>query len=108
MFKELGDMANLLKKAQQIRQELDRVQEELKQRVVEGTAGGGMVRVRVNGQQEVVSVEIEREVVDPDDVQMLEDLVKAAATQALTKAKEAAKEEVMKLTGGLNIPGLLP
>jgi len=108
MFKELGDMANLLKKAQQIRQELDRVQEELKQRVVEGTAGGGMVRVRVNGQQEVVSVEIEREVVDPDDVQMLEDLVKAAATQALTKAKEAAKEEVTKLTGGLNIPGLLP
>lgn len=108
MFKELGNMANLLKKAQQIRQELDRVQEELKQRVVEGTAGGGMVRVRVNGQQEVVSVEIEREVVDPDDVQMLEDLVKAAATQALTKAKEAAKEEVMKLTGGLNIPGLLP
>ncbi len=108
MFKELGNMANLLKQAQQIREDLGRVQEELKQKVVEGTAGGGMVRVKVNGQQEVVSVQIEKEVVDADEVEMLEDLVKAAATQALSKSKEAAKEEVMKLTGGLNIPGLLP
>ena len=91
MFKELGNMANLLKQAQRIQEQMRQVQEELKAKVVEGTAGGGMVRARVNGQQQLVSLEIEREVVNPDDVDMLVDLVVAAISQGIDKAKELAR-----------------
>lgn len=108
MFKELGSMANMLKQAQQMQEKMRQVQDELKTKVVEGSAGGGMVRTKVNGQQQVVSIKIEKEIVDPDDIQMLEDLVLAAVSQGLEKAKELAREELMKLTGGLNIPGLMP
>lgn len=108
MFKELGSMANMLKQAQQMQEKMRQVQDELKTKVVEGSAGGGMVRAKVNGQQQVVSIKIEKEIVDPEDIQMLEDLVLAAVSQGLEKAKELAREELMKLTGGLNIPGLMP
>jgi len=108
MFKELGNMANILKQAQQMQEKARQVQEELKSKVVEGSAGGGMVRASVNGQQQLVSIKIEKEVVDPEDVQMLEDLVLAAVSQGLEKAKELAKDEFMKITGGLSIPGLMP
>ncbi len=108
MFKGLGDMAGLLKQAQKLQKEAARVQDELKERVVEGSAGGGMVRVQANGQQEVLSVKIEREVINPDDAEMLEDLVVAAINQSLQKARDLAKEEFMKVTGGLSLPGLFP
>jgi hypothetical protein len=83
-----------------------RMQEEVGQRTVEATAGGGMVTVVANGKQEIVSLRIEPQVVDPDDVEMLQDLVLAAANKALKEAGEMMAEEMAKLTGGLKIPGL--
>lgn len=106
MFKDLG---GILKQAQKMQKELQRMQEELKERVVEATAGGGMVTVQVNGGREVVSVKIDPEVVNSEEVAMLEDLVQAAINQGLKKASALVQEELGKLTGGLplNLPGLL-
>ena len=87
--------------------DLARLQEELGNRTVEGTAGGGMVTARATGKQEILSIEIEKEVVDPEDLEMLQDLVTAAVNEALRKARELAAEEMGKLTGGVGIPGLL-
>ena len=108
MFKDLGNMANILKQAQQMQEKVRQVQDELKSKVVEGSAGGGMVRASVNGQQQLVSLKIEKEVVHPEEVQMLEDLVLAAVSQGLDKSRDLAKDEFMKITGGLNLPGLMP
>lgn len=82
------------------------VQEGLKNRVVEGSSGGGMITAMVNGHQELLKVKIDPQVVDPDDVEMLEDLVVAAVSQAVKKSKELAKEEMAKVTGGLSLPGM--
>ena len=102
----LGDFSNLLKQAQKMQKEIGRIQAEMKERVVEGSAGGGMVKVHVNGAQEILSVKIDPKVVDPDDVEMLEDLVTAAVKQGLKSAKELSDKEMAKLTGGINLPGL--
>jgi DNA-binding YbaB/EbfC family protein len=83
-----------------------RLQEELAEKTVESSSGGGMVTVVANGRQQVVSIRIEREVVDPEDVEMLQDLVLAAVNDALAKAQEMVSSEMGKLTGGMNIPGL--
>jgi hypothetical protein len=83
-----------------------KMQEELAERTVEGTAGGGMVKVTANGRQQVLRIEIEKDVVDPDDLEMLQDLVLAAVNDALSKAQEMVASEMGKLTGGMNIPGL--
>lgn len=83
-----------------------KLQEELAQRTVETSAGGGMVKVVANGKQQIVSIAIERDVVDPDDVEMLQDLVLAAVNDALTQSQEMVAGEMGKLTGGMNIPGL--
>jgi hypothetical protein len=99
-------MGNLIKQAQQMQARMARMQEEVGQRTVEATAGGGMVTVVANGKQEIVSLRIEPQVVDPDDVEMLQDLVLAAANKALKEAGEMMAEEMAKLTGGLKIPGL--
>jgi DNA-binding YbaB/EbfC family protein len=99
-------MANMMKQAQQLQAKMLRLQEELAQKTVEASAGGGMVKVVANGRQQIVSVEIEKEVVDPEDVDMLQDLVLAAVNDALTKSQEMVQTEMGKLTGGLNIPGL--
>ena len=107
MLKGMGGMGNILKQAQKMQQRLAEVQEELKQRVVEGSAGGGMVRVAANGQQEILSVKIEPEAVSPDDVELLEDMVLAAVSQALEKSRQLAQEEMAKVTGGLKLPGLM-
>lgn len=107
MLKGMGGMGNILKQAQKMQQRLLEVQQELKERVVEGSAGGGMVRVAVNGQQEVLSVKIDPEVVNAEDVELLEDMVLAAVSQALEKARQMAQEEMAKVTGGLQLPGLL-
>ena len=99
-------MGNMMKQAQKLQAKMMRMQEELAEKTVETSAGGGMVTVVANGKQQVVSIQIEKEVVDPDDVDMLQDLVLAAVNDALTKSQEMVSAEMSKLTGGLNIPGL--
>lgn len=102
------DMQAIMQQAQQFQQKMSEMQEELALKTVSSTVGGGMVSVTVNGKFEVVSLQIEKEAVDPEDPQMLQDLVMAAINDAMKKAKEMAKAEMSKLTGGmgLNIPGL--
>lgn len=105
-----GDFGNIMKQAQKqaarIQKQIEEVQRNLKERIVEGSAGGGMVVVTMNAQKEPLAVKIDREVVNKDDVEMLQDLVLAAMTQAHKKAQEIYEEEMRKITGGLNIPGL--
>jgi DNA-binding YbaB/EbfC family protein len=96
----------MLKQAQQLQKRLEQLQDELMEKRVEGTAGGGMVTVVVNGKGEMVDVKIDPEVVNPDDVEILEDLIVAAANQAREKAQELAQEEMGKITGGILPQGL--
>ena len=100
-------MGNMMKQAQKLQSQMLKLQEELAQKTVESSAGGGMVTVVANGRQQIVSIKIESEVVDPEDVDMLQDLVLAAVNDALSKAQEMVTSEMGKLTGGLNIPGLM-
>jgi DNA-binding YbaB/EbfC family protein len=100
-------MGGMLKQAQKLQNQMVKLQSELAERTVEASAGGGMVKVVANGGQRIVSIEIEPEVVDPEDVEMLQDLVLAAANDALTRAQQMVSDEMGKLTGGLNIPGLV-
>jgi len=100
-------MGNIMKQAQKLQSKMLKLQEELAERTVEASAGGGMVRVVANGKQQVVSIRIEQEVVDPEDVDMLQDLILAAVNDSLSKAQEMVSEEMGKLTGGMNIPGLV-
>ncbi len=97
---------NLMKEAQRLQQQMAALQEEVAQKRVQATAGGGMVTVEASGKQEIVSIKIDPEVVSKDDVQMLEDLVLAACNEALRKSRELVQQELGKLTGGLKIPGL--
>lgn len=99
-------MNKLMKQAQKMQAQMMKAQEELAQKTVEGTAGGGMVKVVMNGSNEVVSVSINPEVVDPDDVEMLEDLVVAATKNAQEQVKELSDATMGSMTGGLNIPGM--
>jgi len=99
-------MGNMMKQAQQLQSKMMKLQEELAEKTVEGTAGGGMVKVVANGSQRIVSIQIEKEVIDPEDADMLQDLIAAAVNDALTKSQEMVSSEMSKLTGGLNIPGL--
>ena len=100
-------MGNLMKQAQKLQTKMLKLQEELADKTVETTSGGGMVKVVANGKQQVVSIEIEKEVVDPDDVDMLQDLILAAVNDALTKSQDMVSSEMSKLTGGMNIPGMM-
>jgi DNA-binding YbaB/EbfC family protein len=97
---------NLMRQAQELQARLAKVQQELAEAEIEATSGGGAVTVTVNGQQQILSVKISPEAINPDDVEMLEDLVLAAVNEALTKSQEMAAKRMGKLTGGLNIPGL--
>ncbi len=97
---------NPLQQVKALQEKMARMQEDLANRKVEATAGGGMVTVVVNGRQEVLSIKIEPQVVDPEDIEMLQDLVVAAVNDGLKKAQEMAASEMGKLAGGLNIPGL--
>jgi len=100
-------MNGLLKQAQKMQKEMDRVQAELAEMKVEGTAGGGMVKAVVSGQQELLEVKIDPEVVDPEDVEMLEDLVLAAVNQALENVKSVSEEKMSGVTGGMpNLGGM--
>ena len=97
---------NIMKEAQKLQAQMAAMQEEVAKKKVDATAGGGMVTVEANGKQELTAVKIDPEVVNKEDVQMLEDLVLAAANEALRKSRELVQQELGKLTGGLKIPGL--
>jgi len=101
-----GMMGNMLKQAQKLQAKIFKLQEELAEKTVESSAGGGMVKTVANGRQELVSIKIEPEVVNVDDIEMLEDLIVAAVNDALKKSQEMVSNEMSKLTGGLKIPGL--
>ncbi len=100
-------MGNMMKQAQKLQGKMMKLQEELAEKTIEASSGGGMVKVVANGKQQVVSIDIEKEVVDPEDVEMLQDLVLAAVNDALAKSQEMVSSEMGKLTGGMNIPGLM-
>jgi len=98
---------NLVQQAQQLQAKMLKVQEEMATRTAEASAGGGMVTAVANGKQELLSIKVEKEVINPEDVEMLQDLIVAAVNAALKKAQEMVAEEMKKLTGGINIPGLM-
>ena len=102
-MKGLGD---LMKKAQQMKASMDRLQEELATKEIEAGAGGGMVTVRATGAQEIVSIDIDPSVIDPEEKEMLQDLVQAAVNEALRKSKDMMQEEMGKITGGLPVPDI--
>lgn len=102
----LGDLTRLLGQFKDIQANMQRLQEEMQLKEVEASSGGGMVTARVNGRGDLLSVKIEPTAVDPAEVEMLEDLVKAAVNAAVDKSRDEMKEEMAKLTGGLNLPGL--
>ena len=101
-----GNMQQMLKQAQRMQANIAKLQEELEAREYEASAGGGMVNVRANGKKELLSIEIKPEAVDPDDVEMLQDLILAAVNEALRQAGETMEREMGKMTGGLGMPGL--
>ena len=101
------NFGNIMKQAQKIQAKIARLQEEMGSRSVEATAGGGMVTAVVNGKYELVSLKIEKDVVDPEDVEMLQDLVVAAVNEGIRRAQEMVSTEMSKITGGLSIPGLM-
>jgi DNA-binding YbaB/EbfC family protein len=103
----MGNMNNLMKQAQKMQKDMAKAQEELDSKTVEATAGGGAIVVVASGKKEIKDIKIKPEVVDPDDVEMLQDLILAAVNEALRKADEMAASEMNKITGGLgNMPGL--
>jgi len=100
------NMGNLLKQAQQLQTKMARLQEELEEKTVEASSGGGMVTAVVNGRHEILSINIEPEVINPDDQEMLQDLILAAINDGLAKARNMVNEEMGKLTGGMNLPNI--
>jgi DNA-binding YbaB/EbfC family protein len=102
----MKDFRDMLKQAQEMQTRLAKLQEELAGRTVEASSGGGMVSVVANGRQEVLSVKIEKEVVSPEEVDLLQDLVRAAVNEALSRSREMMAAEMAKITGGMNLPGL--
>ena len=102
----MAGMGKLMKQAQEMQKKLGRVQDELGRLEVEGSAGGGVVKAVVNGKKDLISISINEEVVDPEDVRMLEDLVVAAVRQAAERASAEGSEKMKTVTGGLNLPGM--
>jgi DNA-binding YbaB/EbfC family protein len=101
---KMPDIGSLMQTAQRLQSEMARVQQELARRECEASAGGGMVTVALNGHFEMTRLSIEKTVVDPNDITMLEDLIKAAVNQAVAKVREMSQSEMSKLTGGMGIP----
>jgi len=102
-----GGMGNIMKQAQVMQKRMAQLQQELEERRIEATAGGGMVTAVVSGKQQLISLTIDPQAVDPNDVEMLQDLVVAAVSEALKQSHKLAQEEMGKITGGMNIPGLM-
>jgi nucleoid-associated protein EbfC len=107
-MKGLPNMAGMMKKVQEMQDKMAQIQQELEQKTVTAESGGGVVKVTANGKQAILKIQIDKEVVNPDDVEMLEDLVLAATNKALEEASRLAQEEMSKATSGMlpNIPGL--
>jgi len=103
---KMPDLGSLMNMAKKLQGDVVEMQQAVERMEVEASAGGGMVTAVVNGRYELVSIRIDKEVVDPNEVEMLQDLVVAAVTQATAKMRETAQAEMAKLTGGLNIPGM--
>jgi DNA-binding YbaB/EbfC family protein len=95
-----------MKQAKKMQEKMGQLQQELETKTVEAQAGGGMVRVVVNGKFEIVSLKIEKEVVNPEDIEMLQDLITAVVNEGIRKSQEMTSSEMAKITGGLNIPGM--
>ena len=106
MLGNMGNMGKMMKQAQKMQQDMAKLQEEIALKTVEATAGGGMGIVVANGKQEIQKVEIKPEAVDPDDVEMLQDMIMAAVNEAIRKSQDMVASEMSKITGGLKIPGL--
>jgi DNA-binding YbaB/EbfC family protein len=102
----MKNMGAMMKQAQELQKKMLKTQQELATKTVEATAGGGMVKIIANGGQKLESIELEKEVVDPEDIEMLQDLIIAAVNDALKKSQDMVASEMNKLTGGMNIPGL--
>lgn len=100
------DMSEIMRQAQDFQQRLSQVQNELAKRFVTASVGGGMVSVTVNGKNELMSIQIEKEVINPEDQTMLQDLIVSAVNEGIKKAQDMAQTEMKKLTGGINIPGI--
>ena len=101
-----GNMNNILKQAQKMQENMQKMQEELESKELEASVGGGAVTVKVNGKKEVLDITIKPEVVDPDDIEMLQDLVLSAVNEALRNVEDMQASQMNKVTGGMNIPGL--
>ncbi|MBQ7875732.1 MAG: YbaB/EbfC family nucleoid-associated protein [Clostridia bacterium] len=101
-----GNMNNMIRQAQKMQEEMMKAQEELGEKTVEASVGGGVVTVVANGKKEIVEIKIKPEAVDPDDVEMLQDLIVSAVNEAMRKADDMAASSMSKITGGMNIPGL--
>ena len=101
-----GNMNNMMKQMQKVQKQMEEMQKQLEDSEVEASSGGGAVTCKVNGKKEVLEIKIDESVVDPDDLEMLEDLVMAAVNAALTSAEDMMEKEMRKVTGGLNIPGM--
>lgn len=102
----MQNFGNIMKQAKKMQEQMGKLQQELEMKTVEAQAGGGMVKVVVNGKFEVISLKIEKEVVNPEDVEMLQDLLAAAINEGIRKAQELTAQEMAKITGGLGIPGM--
>lgn len=102
----MNNMQQMMRQVKKMQEQMLKAQEELEKKEVEGTAGGGVVTVRANGHKKILGITIKPEAVDPDDVEMLQDLVLAAVNDALNKAEEMANKDMSKFTGGMKIPGL--
>lgn len=101
-----GGQAEMLKRVQQLQEDMANTQAELESKEYDVSSGGGMVKIRINGKKEILSVKIDPTVVTPDDVEMLEDLLAAAVNEAIRLVEDTNEQEMSKLTGGLNLPGL--
>ncbi len=101
-----ASMNQMIKQAKKIQEEMAKMQAELQDRIIEASAGGGAVTVKVNGKQEIVEIKIKPEAVDPEDVEMLEDLIMAVVNDGIRQSQQMVSGEMSKITGGLNIPGL--
>lgn len=102
----MPNMGNMMKQAQKMQKEMKEKQAELEEKEIETTAGGGAVKVTINGKKEILGMEIDRDVVDPEDVEMLQDLIMAAVNEAIRNAEDMMNKEMEKITGKMNMPGM--
>ena len=102
----MGGMQDMLKQAQKMQEDMANIQAELEEREYEVSAGGGVVTVKINGKREVLSIDVQPEIVDPDDIETLTDILVAAVNQAIKKVEEVSNEEMSKITGQMSLPGM--